>query len=212
MIRIELVYGRRSFLGNLFDGISTVWLSVFLAVIAVLVALYFIPFADLFAGAEQLAVDEAVQRQSEREVLSPVVSGQENQAEPLAEDVAVLPSVETTAALEPEAAAQRAREESPSRDLREPQPREPRVESQPLDNLGESALVLPPVGDPGVSVVVADRAAPVASTGAVASYTTACRAAVQVKNRVAADVELGLLRVAAVESTNSPARWPIAAL
>lgn len=193
MIRIELVYGRRSFLGNLFDGISTVWLSVFLAVIAVLVALYFIPFADLFAGAEQLAVDEAVQRQSEMEVLSPVVSGQENQAEPLAEDVAVLPSVETTAALEPEAAAQRAREESPSRDLREPQPREPRVESQPLDNLGESALVLPPVGDPGVSVVVADRAAPVASTGAVASYTTACRAAVQVKNRVAADVELGLL-------------------
>ena len=54
MIRIELVYGRRSFLGNLFDGISTVWLSVFLAVIAVLVALYFIPFADMFAGAEQL--------------------------------------------------------------------------------------------------------------------------------------------------------------
>lgn len=185
MIRIELVYGRRSFLGNLFDGISTVWLSVFLAVTAILVALYFIPFADLFAGGEPLAVDEAVQRQNEKIALAPVASVQENPAEPVAQEVAVLPPVEKAAALGSAGVPGRVREEVSSQ--------EQRTATQLRDNLKESALVLPPVGGPGVSVVAADRAAPVASTGIVASYTTACRAAVKVKSRVAAGVELGLL-------------------
>lgn len=191
MIRIELIYGRRSFLGNLSDGISAVWLSVFLGVIAALVALYFIPFANLWSdfGQGESAGDEVAWQQGEETVLSPVASAQKPQAASVAKGAVILPPVETTHTPENENSSPRERDPLELRALE----REPEQNTGAREDPLESALVLPPVGGDDAPEVVATSAAPVAFAADVPSYTTACRAAVKVGSRVASTVELGLL-------------------
>ncbi len=188
MIRVELIYGRRSFPGNLLAAFSTMWLSVAFAIIAALVALYFIPFADLWSsvGREGLAADQAAERASEQGMLSPVVSAQERRSVQKAERVVVLPPVESTAAREGGGSPLPATEQPLPRETQSAQQRETQSAQQ-----GESALVLPPIGSVEESVAAAAPAL-TASVGA-GTYTTACQAAIKIKSQIPADVEWGLL-------------------
>jgi len=168
LIRVELIYGHRSFLGNFFAGLSALWLSAGLGIAAALVALYFIPFADLWANMESvgLPLDEGVPTQEKEIGISAAEVEPARQPAAVAEESVLLPPVVSSAV-----------QESEHSEIKRNEP----------------MLVLPPIGGGDGAVAAEMPKESTAGDGARLRYTTACQTAVEIKDLIPSNIELGLL-------------------
>jgi hypothetical protein len=179
LIRVELIYGHRSFLDRFFADLSAVWLSVGLGIAVALSALYFVPFADLWSSMEQvgLSADEVVAVGSEEGLLPPVVSEQRRPPAQAAAAAILLPTIATSTAQEQENTEAVAEPEN----------------GVLAEDMAAPMLVLPPIGGGDVAVAAAAPAEHIAPAGDSARYTTACQTAIKIKNLIPGDVKWGLL-------------------